>query len=262
MVRGISTASTVRRAAAIAIAGAAAVALSACGAGQVTQTDTKQSAIAGVNVTDGDLALRDLQIEFESAGGYAAGGSAALRVWIANEGQDEVRLVGVTVRANEEDDPAVAPAGLVTFVSAAAEDGATEALVEETSEEPTDDAEGEDAGAEGEDAEGEGTESATDEATAEAPATEDEAVEENPFVGDPAIDVPIAAHGYVRLDKNFADGGDHLLVEGLAQELKIGGSLWVTFHFDNGQEVDVKLTIGQSLDAQDRSYYEAEDTGH
>ncbi|WP_030160962.1 hypothetical protein [Glycomyces sp. NRRL B-16210] len=251
MVRGISTAITVRRAAAIAIAGVVAAALSACGAGQVTQTDSKHSAIAGVNVQDGDLALRDLQIEFDTPAGYAAGESAALRVWIANEGEAELSLVGVTVRANQ-DDPPEALAGIVTLVGAEAE--APESPSEEPSDEPTDgeDAEGEDGEDGGENTDEEGTPS--DDATTEAPEPE------NPFAGALEYDVPIAPHGYVRLDQGV-EGGDHLLIEGLGGELKVGGHLWVTFYFSNGQEVEVKLPIGQSLDAEDRSYYEPEDAG-
>lgn len=255
MVRGISTAITVRRAAAIAIAGVVAAALSACGAGQVTQTDSKHSAIAGVNVQDGDLALRDLQIEFDSPGGYAAGDSAALRVWIANEGDAEVSLVGVTARANQ-DDPPEALVGIVTLVSAGAEAEAPESPGEEPSDEAadgegTEDATG-DEGEEGTDEEG----TPSDDATTEAPAAEDA------FSGALEYDVPIAPHGYVRLDQGV-EGGDFLLIEGLAGELKVGGHLWVTFYFSNDQTVDVKLAIGQSLDAEDRSYYEPEEVeGH
>ncbi|WP_232805756.1 hypothetical protein [Glycomyces xiaoerkulensis] len=95
MARGISMALTARRAAALAVAAAATVGLSACGAGQVTHTDTKQAAIAGVNVDHGDIALRDLQVEFSSADGYEAGGEAPLRIWIGNEGQEPVSLESV-----------------------------------------------------------------------------------------------------------------------------------------------------------------------
>ncbi|GAB3234752.1 hypothetical protein GCM10027447_32100 [Glycomyces halotolerans] len=99
----MSTATIARRAAAFGIAAATATALTACGAGQVTQTDTKQTAIAGVNVDVGeDIALRDLQVEFPSPEGYEAGDDAPLKVWIANEGTETIRLTGVATEAASE----------------------------------------------------------------------------------------------------------------------------------------------------------------
>ncbi|THV27969.1 copper chaperone PCu(A)C [Glycomyces paridis] len=243
MVRGNNSSFTVRRVGAIAIAGATAVALSACGAGRETQTDSKQSAVAGVNVDVDDLALRDLQIEFDSTEGYAAGADAALRVWIGNEGDQEVRLTGVTVRADE----ATAPddlLGTVTFVSPAAQAAEAEA---EAAESASEDA--------SEEADEESTDETADaEETTEAPATP----EEDPFEGETAIDVAIAPADYARLDHGV-EGGDYLLLEDLTQDLPVGGSVWVTFTFSNGQEFGVELAIGQSLDAEDRSFYEPEE---
>lgn len=220
MAKGIRTAITARRAAAIAIAGAAAAALSACGAGQETQTDLKVSAIAGVNVDEGDLALRDLQVEFDSAEGYAAGDTAALRVWIGNEGEEEVSLVGVETEA-----------GTVTFVSPAAQ-AAEEAAA---SDEPSSPAEGE---------------SSPEGAESSAPA-----VEEDPFEGETTFDIPIAVGDYERLDEGV-EGGDYLLIEDLATELKSGDTIEVVFLFSNGQEVAAQLPVGQALEPDEREYYE------
>ncbi|RRR96393.1 hypothetical protein [Glycomyces terrestris] len=250
MAKGIRTAVTARRAAAIAIAGAAAATLSACGAGQVTQTDVKVSAIAGVNLDEGDLALRDLQVEFDSAEGYAAGDDAALRAWIGNEGDDEARLTGVVAYASEEDALADADetltdtwAGTVTLVSPAAP-------VEET---PAEDA-------------------TPSEGTSESPAgetpsegeSESPAAEEPEFEGDPVIDVAIAPSDYVRLDQGVEDG-DYLLVEDLAVDLPVGGRLWVKFVFADGTEALAALPIGQDLTGdEEREYYEPEEAaeGH
>jgi copper(I)-binding protein len=243
VVRGISTAITVRRAAAIAIAGAAATALSACGAGQVTQTDSKQSAIAGVNIDEGDLALRDLQVEFDAAEGYAAGDDAALRVWIANEGDEEISLVGVETEA-----------GTVTFVSPAAQ---AEAEAAESAS-ATDDASATD-GAE----ETTGTEDATGaESTEESASPNEDAASptpaENPFDGEASFDVPIAPADHVRLDQGV-EGGDYLLVEDLGEELLPGDSIEVVFHFSNGAAITADLPVGQSLESEERSYYEPEE---
>ncbi|MEU6248237.1 hypothetical protein [Glycomyces sp. NPDC047010] len=244
MAKGIITA---RRAAAIALAGAAAAALSACSAGNETQTDMKVSAIAGVNVDEGDLALRDLQVEFDSAAGYAVGDSAALRVWIGNEGETEVGLTGVYAYATEEDAAADTEeadaslwAGVVTFVSPTAPvEPATSA-----EEEPSDDASET------------GTETGA-ETGAETPSgDESPAVEEPAFEGDPAIDIAIAPAEYVRLDQAVEDG-DYLLVEDLGTALPVGSQLWVKFVFADGSEVLAALPTGQDTTGEeDREYYE------
>ncbi|MEU5875357.1 hypothetical protein AB0A73_27810 [Glycomyces sp. NPDC047369] len=223
MAKGIRTAITARRAAAIAIAGTAAAALSACGAGQETQTDLKVSAIAGVNVDEGDLALRDLQVEFDSAEGYAAGDAAALRVWIGNEGEEEVSLVGVETEA-----------GTVTFVSPAAQ-AAEEAEEAASTDEASSPADGE-------------SSPAAEEGSAPA-------VEEDPFEGETTFDIPIAVGDYERLDEGV-EGGDYLLIEDLAADLKSGDTIEVVFLFSNGQEVAAQLPVGQALEADEREYYE------
>lgn len=245
MVRGISTAITVRRAAAIAIAGAAATALSACGAGMETQTDQKQTAIAGVNIDGGDLALRDLQVEYDSPEGYASGDDAALRVWIGNEGAGEVRLTGV-VLLDEEGRPDES-LGVVTFVSAAAEEAPAEEATTPAEDETT-------AGETSEEATDGAEETSTPEgdATAEAPTTE-----ADPFDGETTIDVPIAPAGYVRLDQGV-EGSDYLLIENLGEELLSGQTVAVRFLFSDGTEVTVDLPVGQALEPDEREYYEPE----
>lgn len=233
MVRGISTATTLRRAAAIAIAGAATAALSACGAGLETQTDSKATAVAGINVDEGDLAFRDLQIEFDAVGGYLAGEDAALRVWIGNEGQQAVSLVGVEVESG---------IGTVTFVSPAAQAEAEASASEAATEEAT-------------------TEDETgDEASTETPTAEETTPEEPLFDGAEVFDIPIAPADYVRLDQSV-EGGDYLLLENLNGDLALGDVITVVFHFSNNEQVKVDLPFGQSLDADDREYYEPKDEG-
>ncbi|HEX2145569.1 MAG TPA: hypothetical protein VHG10_13790 [Glycomyces sp.] len=241
MVRGISTAITMRRAAALAIAGAAATALSACGAGLVTQTDTKQSAIDGVNVDKGDLALRDLEVEYDSSEGYAAGDDAPLRIWISNEGDEEVSLVGIRSEG-----------GTVTFVSPA--DQAEEAMEEaRESADATGDA-GETGTPEG-DATAEETSTPGDDA-AEAPAAEE-------FEGEAEFEpIPIAPAGYVNLAQG--DGAsDYFMIENLEEDLLFGEAVAVTFVFSDGTEVSAELPIGQPLEPDERSYFEPEEAeGH
>ncbi|MEV3937384.1 hypothetical protein AB0K52_15570 [Glycomyces sp. NPDC049804] len=232
MVRGISTA-TVRRAAAVAIAGAAATALSACGASLGSQTEVKQSAIAGVNIDDGDIALRDLQVEFTSAEGYAAGDDAALRLWIGNEGETEISLESIETTA-----------GTVTFVDPAAQAAeAMEAAREGASESP-----------ESDETTGESTEETSapaDGATSEAPAVDE-------LDGEEAYEpIVIAPADYVRLDQG-AESGSYFLIENLSEELRPGDTLDVVFHFADGTEVPASLPVGQALAPEEREYYEPE----
>jgi copper(I)-binding protein len=232
VVRGISTANTARRAVAIAIAGAAATALSACGAGLDTQTDEKQSAIAGVNIDDGTIALRDLQVEFDSAEGYAVGDDAALRLWIGNEGDQEISLDGIETEA-----------GTVTYLDPVAQaEEAAEAARESTSEEAD-----------------------TDDAESSAPAADaTEAPEDEALEGEVDFDpIAIAPADYVRLDQGVSTG-TYFLIENLKEELVSGATIDVVFHFSDGTEVPASLPVGQALEPEEREYYEPEEAaeGH
>lgn len=238
MVRGNSTAITVRRATAIATAAAAATALSACGAGLGAQTEVKQTSIAGVNIDEGTIALRDLQVEFDSAEGYAAGDDAALRLWIGNEGDEAISLESITTEA-----------GTVTYVDPAAQ--AAEAMEEAregsgespAGEETTTGAESSDTG--------------TEEPGSEAP------VEEG-FDGEEAYEpIGIAPSGYVRLDQ-AVEAGTYFLIEDLQEELVSGDTVTVTFTFSDGTEFDADLPVGQALEPDERTYYEPEEAaeGH
>jgi copper(I)-binding protein len=78
-----------------------AVALAGCGAGQITQTSTQQSAVGGANGNAGPIALRDVAIAFpekapETATVYPRGGTAPLQMTIVNSGAAPDRLVSAT----------------------------------------------------------------------------------------------------------------------------------------------------------------------
>lgn len=79
-----------------AAAAALLLALTGCGAGQNAATGEMKPAISGVDADAGDLALRDLAVDFGESGSYPAGGAAPLRVWIANDGETAVVLESVT----------------------------------------------------------------------------------------------------------------------------------------------------------------------
>jgi copper(I)-binding protein len=71
------------------------VALTACSAGQVTQTATQDRDKTGGQAQVGDLTLRQAQLESPRGGGYDAGDDADLRLAIVNTGQEDDTLVGI-----------------------------------------------------------------------------------------------------------------------------------------------------------------------
>jgi copper(I)-binding protein len=71
------------------------VALSACSAGQVTQTATQARDKTGAQAQVGDISIREAQLEAPSKGGYLSGNDADLQVAFVNGGSEPDTLVGV-----------------------------------------------------------------------------------------------------------------------------------------------------------------------
>jgi copper(I)-binding protein len=71
------------------------LALSACGAGQVTQTATQERDKAGAMAQVGDITVRAAKLTYPSDGAYVRGDDAELRLVIVNSGQDPDALIGV-----------------------------------------------------------------------------------------------------------------------------------------------------------------------
>src|SRR4029453_6758287 len=71
------------------------IALSACSAGQVTQTATQQRDKTGGQAQVGALSLRQAQIESPRGGVYDAGDDALLRLAIVNSGTEDDTLVRI-----------------------------------------------------------------------------------------------------------------------------------------------------------------------
>ncbi|WP_426509341.1 hypothetical protein ACPPVO_01290 [Dactylosporangium sp. McL0621] len=70
--------------------------LSACGSGQITQTENQKPAVPGINAdsADGKIALRDGGIPY--ADQYKAGSTVPLNVRLFNNAQQSVKLTGAT----------------------------------------------------------------------------------------------------------------------------------------------------------------------
>lgn len=84
-------ASTRRVATAVALAAAAALSLSACSAGQITQTATQVAAVNGNYANQGDISLRNVHIVYPDSEEYTleAGGTVALAFTAVNESTHE-----------------------------------------------------------------------------------------------------------------------------------------------------------------------------
>jgi copper(I)-binding protein len=71
------------------------VALSACSAGQVTQTATQERDKAGAMAQVGDITVRAAEFESPRGGAYESGDDAQLRLVIVNSGPEPDTLVGI-----------------------------------------------------------------------------------------------------------------------------------------------------------------------
>ncbi|TQN37709.1 copper(I)-binding protein [Blastococcus colisei] len=71
------------------------VALSACSAGQVTQTATQERDKVGAMAQVGDITLRAAELEYPRGGSYEAGDDAELMLAIVNGGQEGDTLLEV-----------------------------------------------------------------------------------------------------------------------------------------------------------------------
>ncbi|WP_157975090.1 hypothetical protein [Glycomyces dulcitolivorans] len=228
-------ASAGRRAAAGMVGAAAlALALTGCGAGQQAETSRMQTAISGVDVDAGTLALRDLQVDYGDGGFYPEGGQAPLRVWIGNQGEETVFLESVS----SPDAEAVILAAEVVAV----EDEASESPeADEASESPEADDASASPSAEG---------SATPGEDASASAEGEEVVAE--IVGESVFTVEIPPGDYVRLTPTT---GSFLLLDGLNEDLGMGSRVELEFAFSNGENVTITVPMGVPDTAGDRSYF-------
>ncbi|HEX2073195.1 MAG TPA: hypothetical protein VHF92_05365 [Geodermatophilus sp.] len=71
------------------------VALTACSAGQVTQTVTQERDKVGAMASQGDITLRQVVLEYPEGGRYEEGDDARLIMAIVNSGTEEDTLVGI-----------------------------------------------------------------------------------------------------------------------------------------------------------------------
>ncbi|GAA2151268.1 hypothetical protein [Glycomyces lechevalierae] len=235
-----AAAARVRWAAALAVVG---LALAGCGASRSAQTGETNSAISGIDVDAGVIAMRDMQVDFGERGFYLEGGQAPLRIWMDNQSTESVVLEAVT-------SPVADAVILATDVVAEETPGAGESAT------PSADAtESPSAGASpSPTASDSPSAGASDSASPTAGASESPS--ESLFaevVGERDFEIEIAPDSYVRLAPTT---GSFLLLDGLNQDVKMGSKVEVTFVFSNGEAVTVDLPMGTPEVAPSRSYFE------
>lgn len=263
-----AVAAGVRWAAALTVVG---LAVAGCGANRSAQTSETQTAISGVDVDAGPIALRDMQVDFGGTGFYPAGGQAPLRIWMDNQSDEPVVLEAVT----SPDAEAVLLAGDVVSeepgqgeTSAPAGDesatpttDASESPTTDASESPTSDASGSPTSDASESPTTDASETPTgDEAsptsdttpTGDAASASPEAPVEE-IVGERDFELELGPSSYMRLAPTT---GSFLLLDGLKEAVSMGSSVELTFVFSNGEAVTVDLPMGVPETAPSRSYFE------
>jgi copper(I)-binding protein len=84
------------RAAALGVLLLSPVALTACSAGQVTQTVSQARDKTGVSAHVGDIVLRQVELVYPTSGRYAPGDDTELQMSIVNTGAQDDALVNIT----------------------------------------------------------------------------------------------------------------------------------------------------------------------
>jgi copper(I)-binding protein len=118
------------RAALVGVALFSPIALSACGAGQVTQTATQERDKVGAMAQVGEITLREVELAYPRGGLYEAGDDAELTMAIVNTGEEPDTLVSVEgegfssaeiAGTSAEVDTAGTPAGSTSVTTASDE---------------------------------------------------------------------------------------------------------------------------------------------
>jgi copper(I)-binding protein len=231
-----------------AVLSAAGLALTGCGAGNRAATSEMGTAISGINVDVGDLALRDLRVDFGQRGVYLEGQAAPLRVWIDNQGDEPIVLEAV-------ESPVAEAVTLATEVILVEETPSDASPTPTESESPEGDAT-ESPGADEPSPSPGADEPSPSAGASETPTGETESPDgdeaDTQLLGEPEFAIEIKPGEFVQL---VPARGSFLLLEGLTEEVGLGSTVEVTFFFSNGEEVTVDLPVGEPTELASRSYF-------
>lgn len=194
------------------------VALTACGAGQVSQTATQIRDKTGPAAQVGDLSLRQVMLAYPRSGQYSSGDDAVLNMSIANSGPEDDALIGIS--GDDFSGVKVTGSGVPSATSASPS-GASPGANSTTG------------GASGSSTGAGGTTSA-------------EATNSN---GTRALNIPIPAGQTVFLGENSPT----VTLGGLSRSLTPGQYLKLTFTFRKAGAVTMDVTVAAPTEAPTRS---------
>jgi copper(I)-binding protein len=187
--------------------------LTGCSAGQNAQTSQQTAPVPGANANVGNVALRNLVIQYNGPAGYAAGADAPLIVRLFNDGQTPVTLTGATT----DKASSVSLVGVPTIVTPTAPPASAVPSPTDTASPPT----------------AEGSATATPTPTA------------SPTTAAPPprpVSITIPAQSFVLLVPGEGDAG-HLELTGLTEAISPGEFATVTFTFDDGSTAVVQVPL-------------------
>jgi copper(I)-binding protein len=192
------------------------IALSACSAGQVSQTAAENRDKVGGLANVGDIAIREAQLAYPVGGSYAAGSGARLVAAIVNTGADPDTLVSIT--GDEIGGAEVTAAGTPTTTTATTTTAApTTTGAPTTSGAPTT-----------------GVPTTTPAPTTAAPTT---AAPTTAPSG--TLDIPIPANTNVYI----GGSGPTVTLTGLSRAVTPGDTIEVTMSFQRAGDVPVQLVV-------------------
>jgi hypothetical protein len=210
--------------------------LSACSAGQISQTDTMVPAVPGANADSpkGVASLRDVQVKYNSPQGYQAGAVAPLIVSIVNNDINRpLVLRGVTAAASKGG-PSL---GTVVLAGGAVDveqnQSATPSASASHSASPS--------------ASAPASASPSGSAKPSAPATPSGSPSATPSAspsGNAVINLTIPPNSFARL---APDAGGYLAINSITQAIGPGSTTYLTFTFDRDEPVEMPVPFGLPL---------------
>jgi copper(I)-binding protein len=208
------------------------VALTACSAGQVTQTATQERDKTGAQAQVGDINLREVELAYPDLGYYNSGDDAQLRLAIANDGTSDDTLVGVS-----GDDFSGATFAASGSGASAAATGATSSSAAASTSAATS------SGATSTGATSTGATSTSAVPTGSAPATGTAPATGSASAtssGPSELAIPAGQTVFVgQQDGN----GPTITLNGLSRSLTTGQTIKITFSFQNAGDVTVEVTV-------------------
>jgi hypothetical protein len=206
--------------------------LSACSAGQISQTDTMVPAVPGANADSpkGVASLRDVQVKYNSPQGYQAGAVAPLIVYIVNNDINRPLVLRGVTAAVSKGGPSL---GTVVLAGGAVDveqnQSATPSASASHSASPSASA------------------SASASPSGSASATPSGSPSATPSAspsGNAVINLTIPPNSFARL---APDAGGYLAINSITQAIGPGSTTYLTFTFDRDEPVEMPVPFGLPL---------------